>query len=55
MPIARALEFLELQAPVCWICLEDIVSALGLALGIRRQIVKQTPEIPQTNESLSSI
>src|ERR1051326_6964036 len=44
--IVLALEFLELQARVGWICLEDIVSALGLALDIRRQIVKQTPEIP---------
>jgi len=44
--ILLALKFFELQARVRWICLEHIVSALGLALGIRRQIMKQTPEIP---------
>jgi hypothetical protein len=37
-----ALEFLEMEAWVRWICREDIVSALGLALGISRQIMKQT-------------
>jgi hypothetical protein len=44
--IVIALDFLELQARVRWICLEDSVGALGLALGIRRQIMKQTLEIP---------
>ena len=44
--IVLTLEFLELQARVRWICLEDSLSALGLTLDIRRQITKQTPEIP---------